>query len=342
MCVVGGSPRPDTRFVAMRIVNGKEVTLALPMRRAVDVMGSALIALERGESLQPPRTLMRLPGQGDAAWIMPGFAGDPASFGIKVLTVVPGNAGTLHHTHQGAVLLFGDHGELLALLDAAALTAIRTAAVSAVATHALAREESNLLAILGSGTQAMSHLGAMMTVRPIRQVRVWSRSADSAERFAAEAAGRFRVEVLAVPTARQAVLDADIVCTTTAARDPVLEGAWLRTGAHVNAIGSASPTDREVDGATVRRARVFVDRMECAMREAGDLLMAIAEGDVMADSFAGELGAVLVGRVEGRRTADEITLFKSVGLSAEDIAAARAVHEACDRLGIGQVVAFGA
>ena len=326
----------------MRIVNGREVALALPMRRAVDVMRTALVALERGEALQPARTLIRMPGPGEAAWIMPGFAAEPASFGVKVLTVIPGNAGTVHHTHQGAVLLFGDHGELLSLLDAAALTAIRTAAVSAVATHALAREESSQLAILGSGTQAMSHIDAMMAVRPISRVRVWSRSSGNAKRFAAEAAGRFHLEVLAVSTVRHAVADADIVCTTTAARDPVLEGAWLRAGAHVNAIGSASSTHREVDGATVHRARVFVDRMECAMREAGDLLLAIGEGAVAADAFAGELGALLTGRVEGRRTADEVTLFKSVGLSVEDIAAARAAHEECQRLGLGQVVAFGA
>lgn len=325
----------------MRIVSGAEVTQALPMRRAIDVMRKALVSLERGEALQPPRTMMKLPGGQDAAWIMPGFAGEPASFGVKVLTVVPGNAGTPHHTHQGAVLLFGHRGELLAILDAAALTAIRTAAVSAVATQALAREDSALLAILGSGAQAMSHVDGMMEVRPITNVRVWSRTPANAERFAAEVTERFPVEVLAAPTVRDAVRDADIVCTTTGARDPIVEGGWLRPGAHVNAIGSASATDRELDGAAVQRARVFVDRMEAAMREAGDLLLAIDEGAVAADAFAGELGAVLVGRIEGRRSADEITLFKSVGLSAEDVAGAREVYEECLRRGLGHEVAFG-
>jgi alanine dehydrogenase len=325
----------------MLIVDHDDVTRALTMRHAIDVMRETLVALERGQSLQPLRTMMKLPGERGAFWIMPSLAGDPASLGVKVLTAFPGNTGTAYHTHQGAVLLFGDHGELLALVDATAMTAIRTAAVSGVATDVLARVDSGVLAILGSGAQAMSHLEAVSTVRPITEVRVWSRTPANAERFAREAGDRFRLEIAAHASVDEAVHDADVVCTTTAAHMPILEGAWLSPGTHVNAIGSGAAVDREVDGATVRRARVFVDRIESAMREAGDLLLAIEEGAVAAADLAGELGAVLVGRVQGRRAADEVTLFKSVGLGAEDVAAARATYDECRRLGLGREVAFG-
>ena len=268
-------------------------------------------------------------------------SGTPASLGIKLLTAFPGNLDTPYDTHQGAVLLFGDHGELLALVDATAMTAIRTAAVSGVATHALARPESSVLAILGSGAQAAAHLEAVVTVRPITHVRIWSRTREHAERLARDLrAGRevdveVEVEVAACASVEEAVADADVICTTTASHTPVLEGRWLRPGVHINAVGSGSPTDREVDGVTMRRARVFVDRMESAMREAGDLLLAIEEGAITHAHIAGELGAVLVDRTPGRRSPDEITMFKSVGLGAEDVAAARATYDECLRLGLG-------
>ena len=319
----------------MRIVNQREATQALTMGRAIDVMRETLVALDRGHALLPPRTMMKLPRNRDALWIMPSYAGTPASLGIKLLTAFPGNLGTPYDTHQGAVLLFGDHGELLALVDATAMTAIRTAAVSGVATHALARPESSVLAILGSGAQAAAHLEAVVTVRPITHVRIWSRTREHAERLARDLRARQEVDVAACASVEEAVADADVICTTTASHTPVLEGRWLRPGVHINAVGSGSPTDREVDGVTMRRARVFVDRMESAMREAGDLLLAIEEGAITHEHIAGELGAVLVDRTPGRRSPDEITLFKSVGLGAEDVAAARATYDECLRRGLG-------
>ena len=324
----------------MLIVNQQEVTQALTMRRAIGAMRETLVALERGTAIQPRRTMMKLPGE-QAFWIMPSYAGAPASLGIKVLTAFPDNLGTPFDTHQGAVLLFGDHGELLAIVDATAMTAIRTAAVSGVATDALARPDSSVLAILGSGTQAMSHVEAVAVVRPITRVCVWSRTPANAERFARDASARLQIDVAASGSVERAVGDADVICTTTAARTPVLRSEWLRPGVHINAIGSGTPTDREVDGATVRGARVFVDRMESAMNEAGDLLLAIAEGAIVAADIAGQLGAVLTGSVPGRRTAAEVTLFKSVGLGAEDVAAARATYDECRRLGLGLDVGFG-
>ena len=324
----------------MLIVNQQEVTHALTMRRAIGVMRETLVALEQGQGIQPLRTMMKLPGDRGAFWIMPSYAGAPASLGVKVLTAFSGNAGTPYHTQQGAVLVFGDHGELLAVVDATSMTAIRTAAVSAVATDALARADSHVLAILGSGAQATSHVEAITAVRQISKIIVWSRTAANADRLARDVEARFGITASACTSVEETVRDADVVCTTTAARAPILEGAWLRPGTHVNSVGSGSATDREVDAATVRRSRVFVDRMESAMREAGDLLLAIEEGAVVAGDLAGELGAVLAGHVIGRRSADEITLFKSVGLGAEDVAAARATYDECVRLGLGREVAF--
>ncbi|MEP7001412.1 MAG: ornithine cyclodeaminase family protein [bacterium] len=324
----------------MLIVNQQEVTQALTMHRAIGVMRETLVALEQGQAIQPLRMMMRLPGHRGGFWIMPSYAGAPATLGVKVLTAFSGNAGTPYHTHQGAVLVFGDHGELLAVVDATATTAIRTAAVSAVATDALARADSHVLAILGSGAQATSHVEAITAVRQISEIHVWSRVHANAERFARDVEARLRIHVAACTSVEAAVRDADVVCTTTGAHTPILEGAWLRPGTHVNAVGSGSATDREVDGATVRVARVFVDRMESAMREAGDLLLAIEEGAVEAGDFAGDVGAVLAGHVIGRRTLEEITLFKSVGLGAEDVAAARATYDECLRLGLGREVAF--
>lgn len=326
----------------MLIINQLDVTQALTMRRAIDVMRETLVALERGQAVQPLRTMLRLPGDHRAFWIMPSYAGAPASLGIKVLTAFPGNHGTPYDTHQGAVLLFGDHGELVALMDATAMTAIRTAAVSAVATDVLARADSSVLAILGSGTQAMSHVEAIALVRPITRVRVWSRTLANAQRFARDASARCQLDVAACASVERAVGDADIICTTTAAHTPILVGDCVRPGVHINAIGSASPADREVDGESVRRARVFVDRMESAMHEAGDLLLAIDDGAIVAGDIVGELGAVLAHRLPGRRTADDVRLFKSVGLGAEDVSAARATYDECRRLGLGLDVAFTA
>jgi len=304
-------------------------------------MRDVLVQLDRGEALQPLRLSITLPGAAGTCWLMPACAGTPSLLGVKVLTAFPGNAGTSHDTHQGAVLLFGLHGELLALIDATSITAIRTAAVSAVATDALARADAKTLAILGSGAQAMSHLEAMLTVRPIARTFVWSRSAANAERFAREARERIGTEVMVCADVASAVAGADIICTTTAATMPILEAGLVRRGAHINAVGSGSPAHRELAAGVVRDARVFVDRVESALHEAGDIVLAMAEGVIRASHLVGELGAVLSGRLAGRRTPDDITLFKSVGLGVEDVAAAQTIFSAAMNHGIGITIPFG-
>ena len=325
----------------MLIINHRDVEQVFTMPIAIDVMREALLSLERGDAVQPARIAMTLPGDRGIFWIMPAVGGTPASLGLKALTAYPCNHGTAFDTHQGAVLLFGEHGELLALVDATALTATRTAAVSAVATAVLARPDAAELAILGSGSQAMAHVHAMMCVRPISRVRVWSRTSAHADSFATSASEQCGLAVTAHDSVQAAVDGAGIICTTTGAQRPILERRWIRAGTHINAVGSGSRGAREIDGDTLRTARVFVDRTDSALREAGDIVLAIGDGQFTAGDIAGDLGAVLAGHIAGRSRPDEITLFKSVGLAVEDVAAARATYDTCRRLGLGHDVPFG-
>ena len=324
------------------IVNQAEVRRLLPMAECLEVMEETLSALARGEALLPLRQVLMLPGGQGAFGAMPAHLSSPPALGIKVITVFPGNHGTEYDSHQGAVLLFEtERGRLLAVMDASSITAIRTAAVSGVATRALARPEAATLALLGTGVQAATHLEAVALVRPLRQVRVWSRDPGHVARFVEAARKRHGFTIEAAPSAREAVADADIVCTVTASREPVLEGAWLRAGTHVNAVGASLRTARELDSAAVARARVFVDRRESAANEAGDLLIPRAEGAIGDDHVQGELGEVLLGRVDGRRTDDELTVFKSLGLAVEDVASAHHIHARAQAVGLGTWVELG-
>ncbi len=218
------------------------------------------------------------------------------------------------------------------------MTAIRTAAASAVATRALAREEAGDLAILGSGVQARTHLDAMRAVRPLRRVRVWSRRPESARRFAEREGERTGLAVEPMPSAREAVDGADLICTVTAAREPVLLGEWILPGAHVNAAGACTPNARELDAAAVARSRLFTDRRESLLAEAGDFLLARGEGAVADDHILGEIGEVLEGKVPGRRADAEITLFKSLGIAVEDLAAGWHVYRKALAAGRGSAL----
>jgi alanine dehydrogenase len=272
-------------------------------------------------------------GQGEAAAEAP----VESVAGIKVVTLFPGNRERGEPSHLGAVLLFETRlGRPIAYLDAAAVTAIRTAAVSAVATRALARGEAGDLALLGAGVQARAHLAALREVRELRRVRVWSRRPESASRFAAEESARHGLCVEAVDSAAAAVRGADLVCTLTAAREPVLAGEWLQPGAHVNAVGACTPMARELDSAAVAGARLYVDRRESALQESGDFLIPLREGAIADDHIRGELGELLLGRAAGRESAGDVTLFKSLGLAVEDLAAAYHVYRRAVAQGRGR------
>ena len=312
------------------------------MAECIDVMSDALSALARGEAIVPLRPIMWLPEKVGALGMMPAFLGSKDAVGLKVITVFPGNHGTRYDSHQGAVLLFESrNGQLLSIMDATSITAIRTAAVSGVATRLLARRDAKSLAILGSGVQARTHLDAMIHSRPIASVRVWSRDAGHARRFAMRESERHHIEVVVSGTAEEAVENADIICTTTSAREPILKGEWISPGTHVNAVGSSVPFARELDSAAVANARLYADRRESLLNEGGDFLLAKKEGAVNDDHIVGEIGDLILGRIDGRRAADEITLFKSLGLAVEDLAAANHIYRKAAAANAGISVELG-
>ncbi|MBS1241039.1 MAG: ocd [Gemmatimonadetes bacterium] len=328
--------------MTVRILSGAEVERLLGMDDCINAMGEALSCLARGEAMQPLRTMLRLPGSRGLFGVMPAQVDRPDAFGVKVISVYPSNEGTRYDSHQGAVLLFEpEHGSLAAILDATAVTAIRTAAVSGLATRYLAREDAGDLAILGTGVQARTHLEAMMCVRPVRRVRVWSRHEANRASFRDWASDRFGLAVETPETARETVADADLICTVTSSRTPVLEGVWIAPGAHINAVGASLPEARELDTEAVVRSRLYVDRIESARNEAGEYLIPVAEGRITDSHIVGELGDLVLGRIPGRGAAEEVTLFKSLGLAVEDIAAGHLALRAAETVGEGQVIALG-
>ncbi len=310
------------------ILNETEVHELLPMSECVSVMEEAFIALARGEAHQPLRTIFRPPEINGVLALMPSFRdGQSPLFGLKAICVFPGNAKIGKDAHQGGVLLFdGRDGELLALVNASAITAIRTAAVSALATRVLAREDAAELAIIGAGVQARAHLSAITGVRDIRRVRIAARRLDNAQRLANDMQPQFPAPIEAVDTVEAAVRDADVIVTATTAREPVLMREWISAGTHINAVGTFSFNAREIDTATMVAASLFVDRRESALNEAGDYLIAAEEGAIGPEHIRAELGDILTGANSGRTSAAEITLFKSLGLGIEDLAAAAHVY----------------
>jgi ornithine cyclodeaminase len=326
----------------MLILDQQAVTELLPMRECIDLMVSTLSTLARGDTILPLRTVVLIPNTNDAFAVMPAYIASPKTMGAKIITVYPGNHGTKFDSHQGAVLLFDpDNGSLAALLDATAITTIRTAAVSAVATWLLARQNASSLVMIGAGVQAHAHLEAMCAVRPIKTLRVWSRTAANAEHLAEVARRKFKLEASVASSGADAVRDADIICTTTSARAPVLLGEWLTPGTHVNAIGASQRSARELDTQCVVRSRLYVDRRESALNEPGDTLVPLEEGAITPDHIVAEIGELAVGRGVGRRDDSEITLFKSLGLAIEDLAAASYVYRAAQKAGVGVRVELG-
>jgi alanine dehydrogenase len=278
----------------------------LAMDEVITAMETALAAFSQGQVVQPIRTIVPVADHHGFLGVMPAYAG---ALGVKLVAFYPQNVEL--PTHLATILLFRpETGELLATMDGRLITEMRTAAASAVATRLLARPEAAVLAILGSGVQAHSHLEALRLVRTFRDVRVWS--PRHAEAFA------LAHQVRAVGTAAEAVRGADVIVVATSATTPVLEGAWLAPGAHINAVGATRPEWRELDDATLQRARLYVDSRAAAVVESGDV---IAAGQVFA-----EIGEVVAGLQPGRTSPDEITLFKSVGIAVEDVATANLVY----------------
>ena len=317
------------------VLSDDDVRELLDMESCIEAMEQVLAALARDELSMPLRTMFR-PHADGLFGLMPAHRGGGAPvFSLKEIVVIPANSARGLDPHQGAVLLHdGETGVLRAVLNASAVTEIRTAAVSAVATKLLARRSARRVAILGAGVQARSHAHAMRTVVDDPDVRIWSRIPEHAEALALES------HAVACATVEEALDGAEIVCACTAAREPVIRHAWLQPGAHVNAVGSSIPTARELDGDTVAASSLFVDRRESALNEAGDYLLAVEEQGIGPDHILAELGEVLVGAHPGRQRDDELTVFKSLGLAVEDLAAAALCVERAEERGVGTEVPF--
>ncbi|MGH2592960.1 MAG: ornithine cyclodeaminase family protein [Anaerolineae bacterium] len=328
--------------MSILILTHAEVEELLPMDECITVMTEALTALAKGQAHQPLRMVVRPPDAAGLMGLMPSYlSGARAAYGLKAVCVFPGNTAKGKDAHQGAVMLFSaESGELLALMNASAITAIRTAAVSGVATDLLAREDATDLAIIGAGVQARSHLAAMACVRPIKRVRVASRDFAHARAFADELRFHVAAPIDPVESVELAVTGADVIVTATTAAESILKREWIAPGAHINAVGSSIPTTREVDSATMAAASLFVDRRESTLNESGDVLFAMREGAIGPDHIRAEVGEVLIGAKPGRASEDEITLFKSLGLAVEDLASAEYVYRKAQQLGVGTWVEF--
>ena len=321
--------------MSLLVLSDEDVRELLDMESCIAAMEEALAALARAELSMPLRFVVRSPGE-QLLGLMPAHRGgaDPL-FSLKEIVISPGNGARGLDPHQGAVLLHdGETGVLRAVLNASAITEIRTAAVSAVATKLLARPGSRRVAILGAGVQARSHAHAMRTILEDPELRVWSRTPAHAEALALEA------HAVTSDTIEEALDGADVVCTCTASREPIVRRAWLAPGTHVNAVGSSVPSARELETDVVVEAGLYVDRRESTVNESGDYLRAVEEAGIGPEHIRAELGELLVGSPSGRRDAAELTVFKSLGLAVEDLAAASLCVVRARERGIGTEVSF--
>ena len=321
--------------VKVLILSEADVRAVLDMRSCIEAMEEALAALARGEMSMPLRFVVKPEGEALLGLMPAHRGGDRPVFSLKEIVIAPGNAARGLDPHQGTVLLHdGTTGQLRAVINASAITEIRTAAVSGVATKLLARPNVRSVAILGSGVQGRSHAVAMREVLPEAELRVWSRTLAHAEALALEAHG------LACATIEEALDGADVVCACTSSPEPIVALRALAPGTHVNAVGSSVPWSRELESEVVAAASLFVDRRESTLNESGDYLKAVEEQGIGPDHIRAELGELLIGSAEGRTSQEELTLFKSLGLAVEDLAAAELVVRRASELGRGTEVDF--
>jgi ornithine cyclodeaminase/alanine dehydrogenase-like protein (mu-crystallin family) len=310
----------------MRLIDARTVARLLTYEACIPIIREAMVALSAGRTRQLLRGIIPL-DEGRMFGVMSGALEAPAPFGAKLVSVFPQNPALGKPTHQGVVVLFDAvSGKPVCIADAGEITEIRTAAASAVATDALARPDATRLALLGCGTQAQGHARALSLVRPLSTIKVWGRSPDRAAAFAARMGAELDVPVTAVADAREAVAQADIICTVTAANSPILLGDWIAPGAHLNIVGSSYAGPVEVDHALVQRARYVADSRESVLRQGAEFLAAKAAGLIGDDHIVAEIGEVLSGAVEGRQNAAQVTAYKSLGHVVQDLYSAAALH----------------
>lgn len=317
----------------MQYFDKNQVTELLDMGGCIDLMRDTLIDYSTGKTLQVLRTAMPL-GSKKILGLMPSANTNLGIAGTKIITIFHDNFQRGLPSHQGVVVLFDmDDGHLKSLLDADGITGVRTAAVSAAATDALARNDAHVLCVMGSGLQARRHVEAMSLVRDITEIRVWDISRESVKRFQADMEAKYGVPVHdCCDDVQKAVEGADIICTVTAAHEPILFGAHISAGTHINAVGACLKQNRELDTEAVRKSRFFCDSRESCLNEAGDLLIPIEKGELTEDHLLGEVGMVFCGQLEGRVSDDDITIFEAQGLAVEDLASANYIYEKYSRM----------
>lgn len=324
-----------------RLLNAAAVTTLLPMEELIDAMKGALRQFSAGEVVQPVRTVLAA-GEDEFFGVMPAVTRSPAAMGVKLVTVFGSNTGRGLPTHLATICLMSPHtGALVAVMDGTSITEARTAAVSAVSAEFLARDDTSVMAIIGSGVQARSHLLAMEHIFELTETRVWSPTPDHQYAFVTDMESQTKARLVGANSAARAVQGADLVVLATSSSEPVIENEWIKSGAHVISVGACRPDQREMDPALVRRGRLFVDSRAAALVESGDVVRGIAEGHFRATQIAGELGEVVGGTVEGRRSANDITIFKSLGLAVEDIVAAEIVYRRAIENDVGEEMSLG-
>lgn len=310
----------------IRFIDREEVAQRLTYEKCIPIVREAMIAFSRGETKQVLRTIIPL-SNGRLFGAMPGAMGAHGAFGAKLISVFHDNFARGIQSHQGLVILFDpESGAPVCVVHAGELTAIRTAAASAVATDALARKDARRLALLGYGEQAATHARAIGKVRALEAITVWGRSFDRAGAFAERTQEELGVPFSMAKSVSDAVADADIVCTVTSASEPILKGKWVRPGTHLNLVGSSYAVPVEVDSDLVARSRFIADSREGVLHQGAEFLKAKAEGLVGDDHIVAEIGEVLAGKIEGRRSEDEITVYKSLGHIVQDLASAWALY----------------
>lgn len=326
----------------LRVLSAADVRQAVTMDEAVQAVREAYVQLSSGQAVVPLRTPVPAGDTGNVTLFMPAYLSASRALGAKIVSVFPSNAGRgLPTIHALVVVVDGETGRPLAIMDGTYLTALRTGAASGVATDLLARPDVHTAAIFGAGVQARTQLEAVCTVRDIQRVWVYDPQPEAATAFAAEMSrrgGRIPGALRVAGTPAEAARQAGVICTATTASQPVFDDADVQPGTHINGIGSYTPAMQEVPAATVARARVIVDSRTASLAEAGDLLIPLGQGLIGADSIAGEIGEVAAGRVAGRQADDEITFFKSVGVAVQDVAVAALVLRRAAELRLGTVV----
>jgi ornithine cyclodeaminase len=327
--------------VSLRVLSGRDVERLLSMADCMDAVGHAMAALSGGRALVPPRIVATAPGGRGVLGLMPGATLEPEALGAKIGTIYPGNTAAGRKAIQGIVCLFDPAtGAPAVVLDATTITTLRTAAASGLATRLLARADSRTHGIFGTGALVPAHIDAVQAARPqITRVLIWGRDAGKARALARLESARTGCDVRAVDEPAEAAA-CDVVTTVTAASQPVVRGRWLAGGAHLNLVGAHRPDDREADTEAITRGSVYVDSLDAALREAGELLIPIAEGALRAEQIVGEIGALASGAIAGRTRHDAITVYKSLGTVVQDLFVADRVARLAVAVQAGQTVPF--